>query len=313
MSDVPATPPPASADTARADAARADTARADTVGADRPGADRPGADKTGFDLLLVPPRARTGWRVLPARVAAMCVVELQKLRHDRTELYTRAIQPALWLLIFGETFTRIKVIPTDGIPYLDYLAPGIIAQSTMFIAIFYGIQIIWERDSGVLTKLLVTPTPRAALVTGKAFAAGVKAMIQAVVVVLIAALLGVSMTWNPVRLAGVIVAVLLGSAFFSCLSVTIAGIVLTRDRLMGIGQAITMPLFFASNALYPTTAMPDWLRYISVINPLSYQVDALRGLLLGIPANLPLDFVVLIAAAALGITAASGLLGRLAR
>ncbi|MFI7145952.1 ABC transporter permease [Nonomuraea sp. NPDC050022] len=271
------------------------------------------ADRSGFDLLLVPPRPRTGWRVLPARVAAMCVVELQKLRHDRTELYTRAVQPALWLLIFGETFTRIKVIPTEGIPYLDYLAPGIIAQSTMFIAIFYGIQIIWERDSGVLTKLLVTPTPRAALVTGKAFAAGVKAMIQAVVVVLIAALLGVSMTWNPLRLAGVIVAVLLGSAFFSCLSVTIAGIVLTRDRLMGIGQAITMPLFFASNALYPTTVMPDWLRYISVINPLSYQVDALRGLLLGIPANLPLDFAVLLAAAALGITAASGLLGRLAR
>jgi ABC-2 type transport system permease protein len=296
MSDVPATPPPASADTARVDGTSAD---------------RTGVG--GFDLLLVPPRARTGWRVLLARVAAMCVVELQKLRHDRTELYTRAVQPALWLLIFGETFTRIKVIPTDGIPYLDYLAPGIIAQSTMFIAIFYGIQIIWERDSGVLTKLLVTPTPRAALVTGKAFAAGVKAMIQAVVVVLIAALLGVSMTWNPVRLAGVIVAVLLGSAFFSCLSVTIAGIVLTRDRLMGIGQAITMPLFFASNALYPTTAMPDWLRSISVINPLSYQVDALRGLLLGIPANLPLDFAVLFAAAALGITAASCLLGRLAR
>ncbi|MER7369444.1 ABC transporter permease [Nonomuraea wenchangensis] len=286
MSAAPATPPPASADSTGAG---------------------------GLDLLLVPPRARTGWRVLPARVAAMCVVELQKLRHDRTELYTRAIQPALWLLIFGETFTRIKLIPSDGIPYLDYLAPGIIAQSTMFIAIFYGIQIIWERDSGVLTKLLVTPTPRAALVTGKAFAAGVKAMIQAVVVMVIAALLGVSMTWNPLRLAGVIVAVLLGSAFFSCLSVTIAGIVLTRDRLMGIGQAITMPLFFASNALYPTTAMPAWLQYVSAVNPLSYQVDALRGLLLGVPSHLPLDFAVLFAATAIGITAASVLLGRLAR
>jgi len=158
-----------------------------------PAAPRPvSADHThpaGLDLLLVPPRARTGWRVLPARVGAMCVVELQKLRHDRTELYTRAVQPALWLLIFGETFTRIRAIPTGGIPYLDYLAPGIIAQSAMFIAIFYGIMIIWERDAGILTKLLVTPTPRAALITGKAFAAGVKALIQAIVVVVIAALL----------------------------------------------------------------------------------------------------------------------------
>lgn len=273
--------------------------------------DGPGA--LGLDLLLVPPRARAGWRVLPARIAAMCVVELQKLRHDRTELYTRAVQPALWLLIFGETFTRIRAIPTGGIPYLDYLAPGIIAQSAMFIAIFYGIMIIWERDAGVLTKLLVTPTPRAALVTGKAFAAGVKALIQAVVVVVIAAALGVSLTWNPLRLIGVAAVVILGSAFFSCLSMTIAGIVLTRDRLMGVGQAITMPLFFASNALYPVAIMPDWLRAASTINPLSYQVDALRGLLLGTPSHLPLDFVVLIAAAAIGITAASCLLGRLAR
>ncbi|MFJ2829481.1 ABC transporter permease [Streptomyces sp. NPDC087263] len=268
---------------------------------------------TGLDLLLVPPQARTGWRVLPARVAAMCAVELQKIRHDRTELYTRAVQPALWLLIFGETFTKIKAIPTGGIPYIDYMAPGIIAQSAMFIAIFYGIQIIWERDAGILTKLLVTPTPRSALITGKAFASGVKAVIQAVVVVLIAALLGVGMTWNPLRLLGVVVAVILGSAFFSCLSMTIAGIVLSRDRLMGIGQAITMPLFFGSNALYPVNIMPGWLQVISRINPLSYQVDALRGLLLGTPAHLALDFGVLAVAAALGIWSASSLLGRLAR
>ncbi|MFJ9207819.1 ABC transporter permease [Streptomyces sp. L-9-10] len=282
-----------------------------------PAAPRPAsAEETGpgrLDLLLVPPRARTGWRVLPARVVAMCVVELQKLRHDRTELYTRAVQPALWLLIFGETFTRIKAIPTGGIPYIDFLAPGIIAQSAMFIAIFYGIMIIWERDAGILTKLLVTPTPRAALISGKAFASGVKALIQAVVVIVIAAALGVGLTWNPLRLLGVAVVVVLGSAFFSCLSMTIAGIVLTRDRLMGIGQAITMPLFFASNALYPVAIMPGWLQVVSKINPLSYQVDALRGLLLGTPSHLLLDFGVLVLAAAVGIAAASSLLGRLAR
>ncbi|MCQ8187539.1 ABC transporter permease [Streptomyces rugosispiralis] len=285
-----------------------------------PVAPRPGsADTAGLapdgrpDPLLTPPRARTGWRMLPARVVAMCVVELQKLRHDRTELYTRAVQPALWLLIFGETFTRIKAIPTGGTPYIDYLAPGIIAQSAMFIAIFYGIQIIWERDAGILTKLLVTPTPRAALITGKAFASGVKALIQAVVVIAIAALLGVALTWNPLRLLGVAVAVILGSAFFSCLSMTIAGIVLTRDRLMGIGQAITMPLFFGSNALYPVALMPGWLQAVSKANPLSYQVDALRGLLLGTPHHLALDYGVLALAAAAGIAAASSLLGRLAR
>ncbi|WEB39928.1 MULTISPECIES: ABC transporter permease [Streptomyces] len=281
--------------------------------APQPGSVEPPAAARHLDLLLIPPRPRTGWRVLPARVVAMCVVELQKLRHDRTELYTRAVQPALWLVVFGETFTRIKAIPTGGTPYIDYLAPGIIAQSAMFIAIFYGIMIIWERDAGILTKLLVTPTPRSALIAGKAFAAGLKALLQAVVVIVIAALLGVAMTWNPLRLLGVAVAVILGSAFFSCLSISIAGIVLTRDRLMGIGQAITMPLFFASNALYPVAVMPGWLQTVSRINPLSYQVDALRGLLLGTPSHLALDFAVLVAASVAGIAAASALLGRLAR
>ncbi|MDT0437282.1 MULTISPECIES: ABC transporter permease [Streptomyces] len=271
------------------------------------------ARANGIGLLVRPPEPRSGWRLLPARVVAMCAVELQKLSHDRTELYTRAVQPALWLLIFGQTFTHIKAIPTGGIPYIDYLAPGIIAQSAMFIAIFYGIQIIWERDAGILNKLLVTPTPRSALITGKAFAAGVKSLIQAVVVIVIAAALGVALTWNPLRLLGVAAIVILGSAFFSCLSMTIAGIVLSRDRLMGFGQAITMPLFFASNALYPVAVMPGWIQAISKVNPLTYQVDALRGLLLGTPAHLPLDYGVLAVAAVLGITAASSLLGRLAR
>ncbi|MFF0777433.1 ABC transporter permease [Streptomyces sp. NPDC003720] len=271
------------------------------------------ASADGTDPLLYPPRPRPGWRLLPARIGAMCAVELQKLRHDRTELYTRAVQPALWLLIFGQTFTRIRAIPTGGIPYVDYLAPGIIAQSAMFIAIFYGIQIIWERDAGILNKLLVTPTPRSALITGKAFAAGVKSLVQAVVVIVIAAVLGVALTWNPLKLLGVAGAVVLASVFFSCLSMTIAGVVLSRDRLMGIGQAITMPLFFGSNALYPISLMPGWLQAVSEVNPLSYQVDALRGLLIGTPAHLGADFGVLAVAAALGVAAASSLLGRLAR
>ncbi|HEY3715407.1 MAG TPA: ABC transporter permease [Jatrophihabitantaceae bacterium] len=250
---------------------------------------------------------------LASRIATFCLVELQRLRHDRSELITRAIQPILWLVIFGKTFSRIHAIPTGKVPYLDYLAPGVIAQSAMFVAIFYGIQIIWERDAGVLTKLLVTPTPRVALVAGKAFAAGVRAVAQAIVVLVVAALLGVGLTWNPLRLLAVVGVVVLGAAFFTCLSVIIAGLVLKRDRLMGIGQAVTMPLFFASNALYPVSIMPTWLRAISRVNPLSYEVSALRALLLGLPTNLWLDFGVLVGSVIAGICAAAALLGRLAR
>jgi ABC-2 type transport system permease protein len=256
---------------------------------------------------------RESWRRFPSRVATFCLVEIQKLRHDRTEIFTRAVQPVLWLLIFGETFTRLHAIPTGGVPYLDFLAPGIIAQSGLFVAIFYGIQIIWERDAGVLTKLLVTPTPRAALILGKSFAAGIRAMAQVVVVLILSAILGVALTDNPLRIVGAFVIVMMGSAFFACLSMTVAGVVLKRDRLMGIGQMITMPLFFASNALYPVKVMPGWLQVLSLINPLSYEVDALRGLLINTPSHLPLDFGVLLLAVVIGVTTASSLVGRLAR
>jgi ABC-2 type transport system permease protein len=258
-------------------------------------------------------RGAGSWRRFPNRVATFCLVELQKLRHDRTELFTRAVQPVLWMVIFGETFTRTHAIPTGKVPYLDFLAPGIIAQSGLFVAIFYGIQIIWERDAGLLTKLLVTPTPRAALILGKSFAAGIRSMAQSVVVLVLAAALGVGLTDNPLAIVGAFVVVMLGAAFFSCLSMTIAGVVLKRDRLMGIGQMITMPLFFASNALYPVSIMPAWLRGLSRANPLSYEVDALRGMLIGSPAHLGEDFCVLVVAVVVGVAASSALVGRLAR
>jgi ABC-2 type transport system permease protein len=271
----------------------------------------PGAPPAG--LAKVPSGLISDLTRLASRIVTLCWVELRKIRHDRTELYTRAIQPALWLLIYGEVFTRVHAIPTPaGIPYLAYLAPGIMAQSALFIAIFYGIQIIWERDAGVLTKLMVTPTPRSALITGKAFASGVRSLVQGVMIVIIAALLGVSLTANPLRLIGAALVLALGSAFFSCLSMSIAGLVVARDRLMGIGQAITMPLFFSSSALYPASIMPGWLQVISKVNPLTYEVEALRGLLIGTATTLWLDATVLAGATIVAITCAALLLPRLA-
>jgi ABC-2 type transport system permease protein len=268
-------------------------------------------DQRSIEVTLV--RAPRGWqrvRATVGRVGAFAIVELQKLQHDRTELVTRMVQPALWLLIFGTTFSHLHVINTGSVSYLAFLAPGIIAQSALFIAIFYGIQIIWDRDAGILAKLMVTPAPASALVTGKSFAAGVRSVAQVVGVLALAYLMGVGLTINPLRIVAAMGIVMLGAAFFACLSMTLAGLVRSRDRLMGIGQAITMPLFFASNALYPVNVMPAWLHVLSHVNPLSYEVDALRALLIGTPIN-PADIAVLVVAAVLGIFTASTLLRRL--
>ncbi|MGA8752057.1 ABC transporter permease [Candidatus Deferrimicrobium sp.] len=208
---------------------------------------------------------------------AIVAVELQKLRRDPTELLTRAVQPALWLLVFGQVFAKLRAVPTGNLDYLAFLVPGILAQSVLFIAIFYGISVIWERDLGILQKLLVTPAQRSALVLGKAVSAGVRASAQGVIVYLLGLLMGVKLRWNPWALATVFVSIMLGAALFSTFSLSVACLVKTRERFMGIGQVLTMPLFFASNAIYPTDIMPSWLKVLSLANPLTYQVDALRG------------------------------------
>lgn len=207
-------------------------------------------------------------------------LDVRKLRHDPSELLTRAVQPALWLLIFGQVFTRTHAIPTGNVRYLDFLAPGILAQSVLFVAIFGGMSIIWERDLGIVHKFLASPTPRVALVLGKALAGGVRSLSQVVIVYVLALLLGVNINLNPLAILGILLIVLLGAACFTLFSLGVACQVKTRERFMGIGQLMTMPLFFASNAIYPISLMPQWLQVISHFNPLTYEVDALRGLML---------------------------------
>jgi len=130
----------------------------------------------------------------------------------------------------------------------------------------------------------------------------VRGLSQAIIIYLLALLLGVHLNWNPMALIGVVVFVLLGAACFSTFSLIIACLVKTRERFMGIGQVLTMPLFFASNAIYPIAIMPAWLQAIALVNPLTYEVEGLRQLMLGSTINLTmlgLDFMVL-----LGVTIA---------
>jgi ABC-2 type transport system permease protein len=242
-------------------------------------------------------------------------LEVRKLRHDPSELATRAIQPALWLVIFGEVLNAAHAIPTGNTPYIDFLAPGVLAQSSMFVAIFSGMSIIWERDLGIVHKFLASPAARGSLALGKSLAGGVRALSQAIVVYILAVILGVHINWSPLALLGVIVIIILGAAAFSAFSLAIALIVKTRERFMGIGQVLTMPIFFASNAIYTISIMPAWLKVVAHANPLTYQVDALRALMLspGIGTySLWLDFGVLLSATIVLVTIAGALYPRAA-
>jgi len=228
--------------------------------------------------------------------AAMGWAELRKLRHDQIDIVTRSVQPLLWLFIFGTALRRNRALSGGYHDYRAYLAPGVMAQAALFIAIFFGLAVIWERDVGQLQRLLATPIPRIAIVLGKATGAGIRALAQAFVLLAVLAATGISINWNPAKIAGALVLLVIATGGFACLSMILASLVRTRERFMGIGQLVMMPLFFASSALYPLSIMPRWLRILAHVNPLTYEVHGMRQLLLGISSGgtLWLDYVVIV-------------------
>lgn len=232
---------------------------------------------------------------------SVCVIvefETRKLMHQPSELLFRSIQPVLWLVLFGEVMER-EITHISKLPFSDFITPGILAQSVLFIAIFNGIAVIWERDMGIVQKLIVAPVARSAIVVGKGLGSGLRALSQLLVVYILAYFLGVKLNLAPSAVVQVIGFLVLGAVLFSTFSLVIACLVKTRERFMGIGQVITMPLFFASNAIYPVADMPGWLKGIALSNPLTYQIDALRAIMLadGTSAfGLGLDLLVLILA-----------------
>jgi ABC-2 type transport system permease protein len=228
--------------------------------------------------------------VFMRNVLAMIELEIRRIRHDRTELYSRVVQPILWIAVFGPIMGSVRAIPTGGISYIDYITPGALIQSTTFISIFYGLTIVWERESGILKKLLVAPASRYSIVIGRALASGIRAIFQTLIIIPVALLVGVRFIPSIPNFTLALAIIYISSGGFAATSILIASFLKTRERFMGLGQALTMPLFFASNALYPVSMMPEIMQWIARFNPISYVVDAVRSLMItGNLTNLPVD------------------------
>ncbi len=247
---------------------------------------------------------------------AVADAELRKLAHDPWEVLSRAIQPVLWLVLFGEVMAQVRGFAAEGQRYLDFLVPGILAQSVVFVSIFYGIAAIWERDLGVLHRYVVSPAPRSALVLGKALSSSVRALTQAIVVYICATMLDVQLSFSLLHIGVVVLLIVLGAGLFSTLSLIIACIVRRRERFMAICQVLAMPIFFASNAIYSISLMPAWLKAIASANPLTYEVDGLRAMMLANGAStfgLGVDFLALTIALSVAVIVATRLYPRLTR
>lgn len=253
---------------------------------------------TGYDA---PPG---GWVEAPLppvaalrTILGMVIAEFHRVRHEPVTVLTHTAQPLLWLLVFAAALSNVRGLHDTDLPYQVFVVPGVLGQSILSVSLYSGLSIIWERDLGITQRLLASPGPRGAVIAGKALGAAVRVLVQVVIVLAVVAAIGLPIRWAPPVLVGVLLATVAGGALFSCLSMVIASAVRSREQFMGLGQLIMLPLFFASNALYTIELMPGWLRAAALVNPLTYLVEALRRLLVGVgPDRVLWDLGMLVAA-----------------
>ncbi len=186
------------------------------------------------------------------------------------------VTPVLWLVIFGSGLRLSVSIP--GVNYLQFLLPGIIAQSLLFTAIFLGISVIWDRQFGFMKEILVAPISRISIFAGKMFGVATAAMFQGLIVILLGIIIAVPLTL--IGISSAIPIMILITVGLTCIGLIIASLMTSLESFGTIVTFVNLPMFFLSGALFPVTSLPSYLKWVFYINPLTYGVDTLRGVMI---------------------------------
>ena len=201
------------------------------------------------------------------------------------------VTPVLWLVIFGSGLRLSVSIP--GVNYLQFLLPGIIAQSLLFTAIFLGISVIWDRQFGFMKEILVAPISRISIFAGKMLGVATAAMFQGLIVILLGIIIAVPLTLMGVSLAIPIMIII--TVGLTCIGLIIASLMTSLESFGTIVTFVNLPMFFLSGALFPVTSLPSYLKWVFYVNPLTYGVDTLRGVMIpGWHTLFPMSYEILI-------------------
>lgn len=205
--------------------------------------------------------------------------EVKRYVRYKSRIITAIFTPLLWLLVFGVGLgTAIRFGGTGG-GYQSFIYPGIICQTILFTCIMAGIGIIIDKQYGFLKEIMVAPLSRASIIFGKAIGISTGAILQALILLLLSFAVGVQMT--PLIFIMVTIISIIISIGFSGLGLLIASFMDSMEGFNLVMSFVILPIFLLSGALFPVTNLPTWLNFIVYLDPLTYGVDALRGVILG--------------------------------
>jgi ABC-2 type transport system permease protein len=210
--------------------------------------------------------------------------EMKRYRKSRSGVLIRLIQPAVWIIVIGNTFAGTQpLIQSVGFAgeYIEFMAPGVIILTAIFTSIFGGVNTLWDRRYGFMNKALTAPVSRSSIALGKMLAISLISALQASLILGIAFAIGVSLP-NPIVIAPIMAIVILFSLGFSGISVMVAATAKSQETFWGIINFLGMPLFMLSPALFPLELLPEWLATVARLNPVTYTVLLVRGMMTGV-------------------------------
>ncbi len=235
--------------------------------------------------------------------------EFKRFYRDRARLLSSMIRPLMWLLIMGLGIGGSMRFSGMDIDYLPFITPGIIGMSILFTSLFSGVSVIWDREFGFLKEMLVAPISRVSIVVGKALGGATASVVQSIVILIVASLLGVQIA--PHSVIWVLAMTVVISIGFVSLGVAIASMMDTMEGFSVIMNFLVMPMFMLSGALFPISNLPGSVSWIMYVNPMSYAVEVLRFIMMGTASmNTSISFGFVFLFSALMAVASSIIFGR---
>ncbi|MEA2167903.1 MAG: type transport system permease protein [Solirubrobacteraceae bacterium] len=221
----------------------------------------------------VPERSwHSEWRA----VKIICRREVIRFLGARTQITMALVQPLLFLFVLGSGLQSLSSASTDGVDLKTFIFPGVMAMSVMFTAIFRAASLVWDRELGFLSEMLVAPVSRASIILGKCLGGAIIGASQGVVVLVLAGL--VDVPYDPLMILGLLGLMML-LAFAVCgFGLLVAVRIKQAQTFTSVMQMFVMPMFFISGAYFPVGGLPAWLEVLNRINPMTYAVDPMRHL-----------------------------------
>ena len=200
--------------------------------------------------------------------------EMIKFGQDRLRIVSALLQPILFLFVLGTGLSTLTDDATGGVSLRTFMFPGVLATSVLFTAVFSSASIVWDREFGFLREMLVAPVRRGSILVGKAFGGATVATTQSLVIIALAPIVGVPYDLGMIVL--LILQLFLLSFALCAVGLVIAARVQQIQSMMGVMQMLLLPLSFLSGALYPLSGLPGWLTTLTLLNPVTYAVHAIR-------------------------------------